>query len=129
MRRTIVTAAMATLLVAFVALAGLAPRVAEGQVHELGRDTVRVHVEAGSAGFAPDTVRLVAGRPAEMVFTRTSASGCMAEVHIPDLGVPKTALPQGQPVTIRIMPSAAGVYEFRCGMNMRRGTIIVSDKP
>jgi plastocyanin domain-containing protein len=113
----------------FLVLAGSAPRTVDGRTSETPNDTVRVHIEAGSPGFAPDTVRLVAGRPANIVFTRTVPSSCMAEVQIPDMGVPKTALPQGQPVIIQLMPREAGTYEFRCGMNMRRGTIIVSDQP
>ena len=129
MRRSMVAAAIAGLSVAFLALSGTAPRTLDGQTFESANDTVLVHVEAGSAGFAPDTVRLVTGKPANIVFTRTVAASCMAEVHIPDMGVPKTALPQGQPVTIRITPAEVGAYEFRCGMNMRRGTIIVSDEP
>jgi plastocyanin domain-containing protein len=128
MRRSIV-AAMAGLPAVVLIVAASAPRTAGSGVSGFASDTVLVHIEAGSAGFAPDTVRLVAGRPANIVFTRTATSSCMAEVHIPDLGVGKTLLPQGQPVTIRVVPVAAGAYEFRCGMNMRRGTIIVRQQP
>jgi plastocyanin domain-containing protein len=129
MRRPIAAAAIAGFLAVFLVLTGSAPRTVDGRTSETANDTVTVHIEAGSTGFAPDTVRLVAGRPANIVFTRTVASSCMAEVHIPDMGVPKTPLPQGQPVIIQVMPREAGAYEFRCGMNMRRGTIIVSDHP
>jgi plastocyanin domain-containing protein len=129
MRRSVIIAAMAGTSAAFMVLAGSTPLTMDSTRYAAGSDTVRVHVEAGSAGFAPDTVRLVAGRPANIVFTRTAASSCMAEVHIPDLGVARTALPQGQPVIIRVEPAQPGAYEFRCGMNMRRGTIIVSGKP
>jgi P-type Cu+ transporter len=99
--------------------AGVAARAGEPEVQ-------RVEIEAGSRGFVPDTVRLVAGRPADLVFTRTSSSRCVAEVHIPDLGIGKTPLVQGEPVAIRIEKPGSGVYEFRCGMNMLRGTIVVA---
>jgi plastocyanin domain-containing protein len=59
------------------------------------------------------------------VFTRTSPSRCVAEVHVPDLGVGKTPLTLGQPVTVRVTPDKPGVYEFRCGMDMLRGRLIV----
>jgi plastocyanin domain-containing protein len=85
----------------------------------------RISIEATARGFVPDTVKLTAGVPAEMVFTRTMPSGCAAQVHIPDFGVGKTALPQGEAVTISIKPTAAGVHEFRCGMDMLRGVIVV----
>jgi plastocyanin domain-containing protein len=86
----------------------------------------RINIEATARGFVPDTVTLTAGVSAELVFTRTTPSGCAAQVHIPDFGVGKTALPQGEAVTISIKPTAAGVHEFRCGMNMLRGVIVVT---
>jgi plastocyanin domain-containing protein len=86
----------------------------------------RISIEATARGFVPDTVTLTAGVPAELAFTRNTPSGCAAQVHIPDFGVGKTALPQGEAVTISIKPTAAGVHEFRCGMNMLRGVIVVT---
>lgn len=86
----------------------------------------RVAIQATSAGFVPDTVRLVAGTEADLVFTRAAGAGCVAQIHIPDLGVGMTALPEGEPVAIRVKPAEPGAYEFRCSMNMRRGVIIVS---
>jgi plastocyanin domain-containing protein len=88
-------------------------------------DVQRAAIEVTSRGFVPETVGLVAGVPAELVFTRTTASGCAAVVHIPDLGVDRTELPQGEAVTIRFTPTEPGSYEFLCGMNMLRGTIVV----
>jgi plastocyanin domain-containing protein len=86
----------------------------------------RVEIQATSAGFVPDSVRLVAGAEADLVFTRTAGAACVAQVHIPELGVGLTALPEGTPVAIRVRPQEPGTYEFRCAMNMRRGTIIVA---
>lgn len=85
----------------------------------------RVEIEATARGFVPDTVRLVAGAPAELVFTRTTSSGCMAQVHAPDLGIGPTALPHAEAVTLRIEAPVPGSYEFRCGMDMHRTTVIV----
>jgi plastocyanin domain-containing protein len=90
-------------------------------------DVRKVSIEVTSSGFAPDTVRLAAGAPAELIFTRTTSSGCASQVHIPDLGIGKTPLPQGEPVTIRVAPEEAGTFAFLCAMNMLRGTIIVTD--
>jgi plastocyanin domain-containing protein len=88
----------------------------------------RVEIQATSAGFVPDTVRLVAGAEADLVFTRAAGAGCVAQVHIPDLGIGVTALPEGKPVSIRVNPQEPGTYEFLCAMNMRRGVIIVTRK-
>jgi len=84
-----------------------------------------VAVEVTARGFVPETLELVAGATAELVFTRTTGSGCAAQIHIPDLGVERTPLPQGEPVTVRIIPTTPGTYEILCGMNMFRGTIVV----
>jgi plastocyanin domain-containing protein len=91
-------------------------------------DIPRVSIEATGNGFAPDTVRLPVGAPADLVFTRTTTSGCMAQVHIPDFGIGRTALALGEPVVIRVTPEKAGSYEFRCGMDMHRGVIIVAPR-
>jgi plastocyanin len=93
----------------------------------VGEDGIaRVDIEAGGRGFAPDTVRVVAGQPTDLVFTRTSASRCVADVHIPDLGIGRTDLVLSEPVAIRIQPEEPGRYQFRCGMDMLKGTIIVT---
>jgi plastocyanin domain-containing protein len=85
----------------------------------------RVEIEVTARGFVPAEIELVAGVPAELVFTRTTASGCTSHVHIPGLGVEKTALRQDEPVTVKVSPTEPGSYEFLCGMNMLRGTIRV----
>jgi heme/copper-type cytochrome/quinol oxidase subunit 2 len=93
--------------------------------HELHEDIQRVAIEVTSTGYTPATIRLERGLQTELVFTRTTASRCAAEVHIPDLGVAKTALPQGEAVTIRFTPETAGTFAFLCGMDMLRGSLIV----
>jgi plastocyanin domain-containing protein len=109
-------------------LLAVAAHAAAGSSRAVGQptDIRRVSIEATGKGFAPDTVRLPVGAPADLVFTRTTSSGCMAQVHIPDLGIGKTALTLNEPVVIRVTPAKPGAYEFRCGMDMRRGVIIVA---
>jgi P-type Cu+ transporter len=86
----------------------------------------RVEIQATSAGFVPDTVRLVAGAEADLVFTRAAGAGCVAQIHIPELGVGLTALPEGKAVAVRVKPDEPGTCGFRCSMNMRRGVILVT---
>jgi plastocyanin domain-containing protein len=119
------SAFMAVGAAAVLAIAGTAVAAANAS-SEVTEDVPKVRIQATSAGFAPDTVRLVSGAPADLVFTRTGpGSGCVAQVHIPALGVAKTSLPLDQPVAIRVTPMEPGTFEFLCGMDMHRGTIVV----
>ena len=83
-------------------------------------------VTVGPGGFSPREVRLEAGVPARLVFTRTTDGTCATEVQVPDLGVPKTALPLDEPVAVTFTPEEAGTYAFTCGMGMMRGTLVVT---
>lgn len=93
--------------------------------HETHGEVQRAAITVTPRKYAPSAVVLAAGIPAELVFTRPEAGGCGDEVHVPDLGVEKTALPVGEAVTIRFTPAEPGTYEFLCGMNMLRGELIV----
>lgn len=117
-RVTTLGAALALLLVAGIA-ASVVAAPADGDPVQ------RLSIEVTSRGFVPATIELEAGVPAELVFTRTTASGCAAQVHVPDLGIEKTVLPHGQAVTIAFTPDKPGTYELFCGMNMFRGKIVV----
>jgi P-type Cu+ transporter len=108
-------------------LAAAADTVRAERVHSHDQhvDVQRVSIEVTSGGYVPGAILLERGLPAELVFTRTTGSGCAAEVHIPELGVAKTALPQDEAVTVRFTPEKAGTFAFLCGMDMLRGTLIV----
>jgi hypothetical protein len=108
------------------ALAADTVRAERVHSHELHEDVQRAAIEVTSSGYTPATIRLERGLPAELVFTRTTASGCTAEVHIPEVGVAKTALPQGEAVTVLFTPGTSGAFAFLCGMDMLRGTLIVA---
>ena len=85
-----------------------------------------VHVEAGPGGFVPARIALAAGVPARLVMTRTVGETCATEIEVPAYGVAKTHLPLNEPVAIEFTPTEAGEVEFVCGMNMQRGTILVT---
>ena len=74
-------------------------------------------------GYSPNTVRVKAGEPVQLVFDRRDTGGCSEEVVFPDFGVRKY-LPTGQQTTIELTPPAAGRYEFTCGMSMLRGALV-----
>jgi len=81
----------------------------------------RIAVDASTGRYVPDVIVLKAGVPAEITFSQ--ASGCLAVVEIPALGISED-LTQG-PVTVRIPPLQPGEIEFSCGMRMVFGKIAV----
>lgn len=75
-------------------------------------------------GYSPAKVNARAGEPLRLVFDRQETSGCSAELLIPAFGVRQT-LPAFESTGVEITPDAPGEYEFTCGMNMLRGSIVV----
>lgn len=83
-----------------------------------------VDVEAGVT-FRPSQIRLAAGVPARLVFTRTAENTCITEVKVPAYDVGPVALPLGEPVAVEFTPTEAGDVRFVCGMDMVSGQIVV----
>ena len=75
-------------------------------------------------GYRPGTLVVAAGAPVRLVFHRDDASPCSEEVVFPHQGV-RATLPQHQDVAVDLPPSEPGEYEFRCGMDMLHGRLIV----
>jgi plastocyanin domain-containing protein len=73
----------------------------------------------------PVAIRLRAGVPARLVFTRTEAPTCADSISAPDLGVATTALPVGEPVALEFTPGDAGEYTLACGMDMLSARLVV----
>lgn len=89
------------------------------------REDVRVIDVVVDAGYAPSRITVRQGERVRLRFVRKDWSGCTREVLIPAWQIRRT-LPTNQPVVIDVPTGDAGEYEFRCGMNMVRGTITVS---
>ena len=79
------------------------------------------------AGYKPARVEVRADERVRLKFVRTEYSGCTREVIIPALGI-RRELPTNKTVTIDLPSLAPGEYEFRCGMNMIRGAIVVPQR-
>jgi plastocyanin domain-containing protein len=75
-------------------------------------------------GYQPDRIQIAEGEHVQLRFIRRESSGCSREVVIPALGI-RRELPEGTPVVIHLPALKAGEYEFKCGMDMIRGKIIV----
>jgi plastocyanin domain-containing protein len=76
-------------------------------------------------GYQPDTIIAPAGMPLRITFRREEASPCSDRVVFPDFDV-TADLPQGQDVTVELLPERAGEYGFECGMGMLRGRLVVT---
>ena len=87
--------------------------------------TGRIAVTVDAKGFSPSTVSFAKGKPASLVFTRTSDDTCAKEVVFPDLNV-KKALPLNQAVTVEIPTAAARTLTFQCGMNMYKSSVVIN---
>ena len=75
-------------------------------------------------GYTPDVIVVERGWPVRLNFVRTESAACSEMVLFPDFN--KSAkLPEGETVSIELLPDKAGEYEFQCQMGMLRGKLIV----
>lgn len=108
------TAALGSLLVAPAPQRALAQDAASVRVIEIVVD----------GGYEPSRIVIREGERVRLRFVRHEYSSCTREVVFPWLDL-RRELPPHQPVVIDLPAMRAGEYEFRCGMNMVRGTIVV----
>ena len=83
--------------------------------------TVEIIVDGA---YIPNTVTLLKGKPAKLVFLRKDPSGCFEEVVLPDFGVSQK-LPVGKSFEILVNPDKVGQFKYSCGMHMFFGTVVV----
>lgn len=82
-----------------------------------------IAISVDASGYHPDSVRAPAGKPAHLIFTRTSDEGCGQQLVFPTLAIRKD-LPLNQPVAVDITMPESGTVAFTCGMNMLRGSVV-----
>ena len=75
--------------------------------------------------YKPSRIELHEGERVRLKFVRKEYNSCTKEVVFPQLDI-RRELPPNKPVLIDLPALAAGEYEFKCGMNMIRGTIVVT---
>lgn len=95
-------------------------------VAELEDGVQVVRVEVGPMGYRPERIRLEAGVPARLIFHRTVESACAEQVQIPAYGIERTDLPMEQDVVFEFTPDETGEFVFTCGMDMLKGTLVVT---
>lgn len=87
-----------------------------------GTQTLTVVVKGG---YRPSIIHVERNVPVRLIFDRQEHSSCSEELIIPSFGI-RRALPAHEQTTIEFTPTTAGTFEFTCGMNMLRGSIIVN---
>jgi plastocyanin domain-containing protein len=75
-------------------------------------------------GYTPDVIVVERGKPVRLNFVRTESAGCSEMVVFPDFQKSAT-LPEGETVSVELMPDKTGEFEFQCQMGMLRGKLIV----
>lgn len=78
-------------------------------------------------GYHPDRITIAEGERVRLRFVRREHSSCTREVVFPELGI-RRELPPHRAVVIELPALPPGEHEFRCGMNMVRGTIVVEPR-
>ena len=77
-------------------------------------------------GYSPSTIVVRAGKRVRLTFQREESTACSEMVVFGDFD--KSAkLPEGEQVTIELMPKSAGTFEFTCQMGMLRGHLVVEE--
>jgi plastocyanin domain-containing protein len=74
--------------------------------------------------YKPQRIEIRAGERVRLRFVRKDYGPCTREVVFPKLNL-RRELPTSQPITIELPALAAGEYEFKCGMNMIKGLLVV----
>lgn len=75
-------------------------------------------------GYKPSVIKLKQGKSVTLTFLRKDPNSCLEEVVLADYKI-KEFLVLNKPVTITLNPPHPKTSEFRCGMNMFHGRIIV----
>jgi plastocyanin domain-containing protein len=81
-------------------------------------------VNVGKHGFSPSEVKLEKGKPAQLMFVRTTDETCAKEVVFPELKIEKE-LPLNTPVRVDIPTTEARTLTFQCGMAMYKSAVLI----
>ncbi len=83
---------------------------------------IKIIVEGG---YKPSVVKVQPGQETKLTFIRRDENSCLEEIILPDFKI-KQYLPLNQPVTVTIMPTQKGEFDFHCGMNMYHGKVVAA---
>ncbi|WP_437317887.1 cupredoxin domain-containing protein [Sorangium sp. So ce385] len=78
-------------------------------------------------GYKPSRIVVTEGERVRLKLVRRDYSPCSREVVFASLGI-RRELPTNVPVVIDLPALSPGEIEFKCGMNMLRGIIVVEPR-
>jgi plastocyanin len=81
-------------------------------------------IQVNGYGYGPETVEVQAGVPTKIKFVVDSTAGCARQVVSDDLGFAELLMNNEEKI-IDIGTLQPGTYQYRCGMGMYWGTIVV----
>ena len=75
-------------------------------------------------GYSPDTILVQAGMPVRLLFYRDETADCSERVVFEHFSI-NARLPAFETTSIEFTPTEPGEYQFRCGMSMLKGLLVV----
>jgi len=127
MRKTIFTPYASLAAVALISLAcskSEAPADPGPALPPAPPGVAQTKVIVNGKGFTPSEVKVEKGKPASLVFVRTTNDTCAKAVVFPELKVEKE-LPLNTPVSIDVPTSEARTLTFQCGMAMYKSSVLI----
>ena len=125
--RLLVRFAAGLIASALLATTALHATTAAAEDHHHGHAAVREVEIVVEGSYKPARVPVHEGERVRLKFVRKESNSCTREVIFPKLGI-KRELPPNKPVMIVLPVLAPGEYEFKCGMNMIKGSIVVAPR-
>lgn len=83
----------------------------------------RVDISVDASGYHPATISAPPKAKITLAFTRTTESGCGAELVLADLDIEKE-LPLNEVVEVEVEVPETGELGFACGMDMYKGKVV-----
>ena len=97
------------------------PEEKEEAKAEKGTQEIKILVERG---YTPEAIVAKKGVPLKLIFERKEADSCSERLLIPEFKINQFLAPSAV-TEISFIPDKEGEFEFRCGMGMLHGKLIV----
>ncbi len=108
--------------VLFVPLLAAKPVLADAAASASAVREIEIVIDGS---YKPNRIEIHEGERVRLKFVRKEYNACTKDVVFPQLNI-RRELPPNKPVLIDLPALAVGEYEFKCGMNMVRGTLVVT---
>lgn len=92
----------------------------------LFRGVQRATITIDGGKYSPAAISVVTGKLVALTFKAGKDMGCGSTVVFPSLKITKE-VPAGKSVTVLFTPDKEGTIDFKCGMGMYQGRVVVSE--